>query len=278
MFTAMNPLLITSDSQLRSFIPNQVLTVKGETSLFDKLLPFISISEQWFFRHFVSENLIDILPVNILELCSNIVAVDAYRIALPQLDIVLTPNGLATVGTQNLVAASKARVDRLTLGLLADRDRMLSQLVESLLSISEWPDSPQGRWFGSTLFPSFDICNLIGETERIWDVYCRTRTQIVDLEASLADEWFSPELMSALRSENLRSDLTSIRFSILRRIRTQIVNYLNSGTFNSRRLADIVNYIRNFPGDFPEWHNSDTADLFSPPIFHNKMNSSGYFF
>lgn len=278
MFITMNPVLITSDSQLRSFIPNQVVMVKGETSLYDKLLPYISISEQWLFRHFVPGNMIDNLTGNILELCSNIVAVDAYRLALPQLDIVLTPNGLATVGTQNLVAASKARVDRLTLGLLVNRDRMLSQLVESLPSIPEWPDTPQGRWFGSTLFPSFEICNQIGETERIWDVYCRTRQQIVDLEANLADEWFSPELMSALRSENLRSDLTYIRLSILRRIKAQIVNHLKAGSFNSRRLADIVNYIRHFPGDFPEWHNSDTADLFSPPIFNNKMNSSGYFF
>ena len=35
-------------------------------------------------------------------------------------------------------------------------------------------------------------------------------------------------------------------------------------------MIDIVNFIRNNPEEFPEWHNSDTAQLFSPPKFENK--------
>ena len=29
---------------------------------------------------------------------------------------------------------------------------------------------------------------------------------------------------------------------------------------------------------YPEWHNSATAQLFSPPVFKNKKNAAGYFF
>ena len=36
-------------------------------------------------------------------------------------------------------------------------------------------------------------------------------------------------------------------------------------------------YILN-PEEFPEWHNSDTAKLFSPPIFENKKSNKGYWF
>ena len=32
------------------------------------------------------------------------------------------------------------------------------------------------------------------------------------------------------------------------------------------------------PEEFPEWHNSDTAKLFSPPIFENKKSNKGYWF
>ncbi len=60
-----------------------------------------------------------------------------------------------------------------------------------------------------------------------------------DLEASIAEEWYSPGLMSALRSENLLGDLTEKRSEIIRQIKAQVVGYLRSGTFNSRRLADI---------------------------------------
>ena len=82
--------------------------------------------------------------------------------------------------------------------------------------------------------------------------------------------------MSALRSKNLRSDLTPKRGDIVRQTQAQIVGYLKGGSFSSRRLADIVNYIRLNPESFSEWHNSDTAKLFSPPKFENKKENKGY--
>ena len=84
--------------------------------------------------------------------------------------------------------------------------------------------------------------------------------------------------MSALRSDNLRSDLTPKRGDIVRQTQAQIVGYLKGGSFSSRRLADIVNYIRLNPESFSEWHNSDTAKLFSPPKFENKKENKGYWF
>lgn len=274
----MNPILITSDTQLRSLIPNQLVTVKGEVSLFDKITSFICEAEQWLFSHFFGEDLLAKLPGDIAELASHIVALESYRRALPLIDVVLTPNGLATVGSQNLAAASKARVDRVIDSLLTYRDAVLAQLLRRLPSVEGWPDSPQGRWFGSTLFPTLYLCGHVGETERIWEKYVQLRQQIVDLEASLAEEWFSPELMAALRVENLRSSLNSQRAAVVKQIKAQIIGYLRCGSFNSRRLADIVNYIRQFPNFFPEWFGSDVADLFSPPVFRNNKNSSGYFF
>ena len=48
--------------------------------------------------------------------------------------------------------------------------------------------------------------------------------------------------------------------------------------FSARRWQDIVNYIRQRHEAYPEWHNSATAQLFSPPVFKNKKNAAGYFF
>lgn len=267
--------LITTDAQLRSHLPNIIASVKGETPLFDKLAPFLEMAEQWFCHHFVPAELLDAVASE----SSHIVAVEAYRLAVPQLDLVLTPNGFATVGTQNLSPASKMRVDRLIGGLLSERDKALAQLLHNLPSVEGWPDSPQGRWFGATLFPTLDVVTQqSGEAERLWDKYYELRPQLIDLEASLSEEWLSPELMSALRSENLRGDLTSERGVIVRQVKAQVVGYLRSGSFNSRRLADIVNYIRLNPEFFSEWHQSETAKLFAPPVFRNEKKASGYFF
>ena len=117
-----------------------------------------------------------------------------------------------------------------------------------------------------------------GATGSKWEKYLELRSQVIDLEASLAEEWFSPELMSALRSENLRGDLTEKRSEIVRQIKAQVVGYLRSGSFNSRRLADILNYIRLNEGDFKEWFASKTAELFAPPVFRNRKEARGYFF
>lgn len=84
--------------------------------------------------------------------------------------------------------------------------------------------------------------------------------------------------MSALRSENLRGDLTEKRSEIVRQVKAQVVGYLRGGSFNSRRLADIVNYIRLNEDDFIEWHQSETAKLFAPPVFRNLKTNKGYWF
>ena len=104
------------------------------------------------------------------------------------------------------------------------------------------------------------------------------RSQIIDLEASLAEEWFSPELMDVLRHRNLAHALADTDRRAVADIQAHILGYLRTGSFNTRRLADTLTYIRRHPDHFPEWHNSGTAKLFAPPVFRNEKKASGYFF
>lgn len=73
-------------------------------------------------------------------------------------------------------------------------------------------------------------------------------------------------------------DLTQEPSEIIRQIKALVVGYLRSGSFSSRRLADIVNVIRQDTTAFREWHGSDVAKLFAPPVFRNQKKSAGYFF
>lgn len=276
--------IINSNEELTALIPNSLITVKGETPLFDKLAPFLDLAEAWVKETFTSEptyNTIcgytDSNPIRIAT--ARLVVADAMRRAIPSLDLVLTPNGFATVGTQNLVAASKMRVDRLVDSMLTHRDDCIAALLPELPGASRWLNSDQAAFFGATLFPTLEIVSQspISNSPK-WERYLELRPQIIDLEASLAEEWLSPELMSALRAENLRGNLPPVRHDVVRQIKAQLIAYLQKGTFNSRRLADIVNIIRHRPSDFPEWHSSDTARLFTPPTFRNRKEASGYFF
>lgn len=98
-------------------------------------------------------------------------------------------------------------------------------------------------WQGVTVDVPFIQLTTLDEHQDAKQV--KLRPQVIDLEASLAEEWFSPELMSALRSENLRGDLTEKRSEIVRQVKAQVVGYLRSGSFNSRRLADIGKALKN---------------------------------
>ena len=276
--------LITTDEQLRSNIPNIIASVKGEVPFIERLALFLDLAEDWVKTTFTSESTFNTIcgytdSNNIKILCSRLVVADALRRAIPSLDIVLTPNGFAVVNTSNLAPASKPRVDRLVGSMLAHRDDCIAALLPELVGASKWLASSQAQFFGATLFPDLSIVDSLGSVQGSrWEKYLELRSQVIDLEASLAEEWFSPELMSALRSENLRGDLTGKRSEIVRQVKAQVVGYLRSGSFNSRRLADIVNYIRLNPESFSEWHKSETAKLFAPPVFRNEKKASGYFF
>ena len=287
--------IITTDEELRSHLPNIIASVKGETPLIERLSLFLALAEDWVRTTFTSESTFNTIcgytdanPTKVLT--ARLVVADALRRAIPSLDIVLTPNGFGVINTSNIAPASKPRVDRLVGSMLSHRDDCIAALLPALVGASKWLASEQASFFGATLFPDLAIVESVGgATGSRWEKYLELRSQVIDLEASLAEEWLSPELMSALRAENLRSDLTEKRSVIVRQVQAQIVGYLtaqaaarpdraNGGSFSSRRLADIVNYIRLNERDFKEWHSSETAKLFAPPVFRNEKKASGYFF
>lgn len=276
--------LITTEEQLCSHIPNIISSVKGETPLLEKLSLFLELAEDWVINTFTSTSTFNTIcgytnSNNIRILCCHLVIAEALLRAIPSLDIVLTPNGFGIVSTNNLAPASKPRIDRLVGSMLAHRDDCIAALLPELPGASKWIASAQADFFGTTLFPDFSLVDALASTVGSkWERYLELRSQVIDLEASFSEEWLSPELMSALRSENLRGDLTEQRSEIVRQVKAQLVGYLRSGSFNSRRLADIVNYIRLNAADFEEWHKSETAKLFAPPVFRNERKASGYFF
>ena len=277
--------LITNDEQLLAHLPNIVSTVRSERPFFERLAPQLDLAERWVVETFTSPSLHDELAnspdhENLRTILRRLIAADAMRRAIPAMDLVLTPNGFGVVSTQNLAPASRARVEALMASMRTAIDECIAALLPALARCSGWLGSAQARWFGATLFPFPDIVNVVGQGDAPtkWEAYKKMRQTIIGLEASLADEWLSPELLSALRRENLRGTLSDERRAVVGHTRSQLIAYLRDGSFSSRRLADIVNYIRQRPGDFPEWHGSEVAGLFAPPVFRNYKRSGGYFF
>ena len=258
-------------------------TVKGEVSLFDKVKVDIDLAENWVIETFVSTKTFNTIcgyaddnPLKIIT--AKLIASEALRRAIPSLDLVLTPNGFGVVSNQNIAPASKERVDRL-IGSLADyRDDCIANLLPALVGASQWLTSSQASFFGETLFPDLAITDQVKGTGSKWERYLSLRPKILDIEASLAEEFFSPELMVRLRNEVLRRTHTADLARVINAIRGQVVDLLNGGSIRMRDMIDVVNHIRCNPDLFPEWLDSETAKLYAPPIFKNKKEARGYFF
>ncbi len=179
--------IITSDEQLRRYLPNAFATAQGETPLYDKVLSWLQTAERWLFSQFVGDDFADTFltldpdePVRVTAAC--VVAHEAMMRAVPSLDLVLTPNGFGIVSNQNVAPASRDRVARLIASLEASLDDCIEQLVAYLFRITEWYDTTIRHWFTATLFPFIDLANLCGFTDHRWANYLGLRSKAIDID------------------------------------------------------------------------------------------------
>ena len=279
--------LIQNDETLRRFVPQQVVHVKGEASLFDKIAHWLDTAEQLIFATFCPASVIDAILADksISALHATLAAVAAHRAladAIPSLDLVQTVNGFAVVSNQNLGPASRDRVDRLIAAHRSQCDTAISALIPQLAAVAEWRDTPPCDYFRSTLFPTPAHIRPLASGAATWERYEELHPAIAAAEHRLAAEYISPELMQRLRDEALGlsnlSQLSTINSRLCEALRSHVADIICNRPLRDTALRDIVDYIRLHPDTFPEWHRSDTARLFSPPVFRNSKHSPGYWF
>ena len=202
--------LISSDEQVRQNIPNVLVTVEGEPSLLEKLTPFIEQAEGWLAENFTSAELLQTIAAEegspLKSLCSRIVITEAFRTAVPSLDVILTPNGFGIVNNTNVVPASRDRIERLLLSLENSRDELLISLLRMLYVHEGWQGTKQEEYFSSTLFPNPSVCHEIGIREHLWQEYQTLVPQLQNIERVLAETYFSEEQMKVFRQLSMRWD------------------------------------------------------------------------
>ena len=280
--------LITTDEQLRMLIPNVLATVEGEPTLIEKLYPYLETAEQWAIDTFVPEAIFD----EIAEADSfgpnerfrypleKLVASHAYMTAIPSLDLVLTPNGFGIVSNQNVVPASRERVDALITSLESQRDAAIEAFILRLSSRSDWRESSQGKYFAATMFPFLNLCRRLAIREHLWDSYQQLHERLIKIENVLADTYFSQEQMQVFRTHIITQGRTATQLEdqLIRSLQSYELQLLTDIQVHPQCYYDLVNIIREHEEVFPAWHSSAVAELYKPKIFENKKKSSAYWF
>lgn len=276
--------IIKGNTALRQCIPNTLATVPGEATWYEKLYPSLQEAERWLEVNITGENVLEDLkdkddenPVK--QICAKIITAQALMGAIPSLDLVLTPNGFGIVNTQNVVPASKDRIERLINSVEAMRDSAIDTLLCKLPAMGSWCSTEQGMFFAATLFPRLSLCRRLAVREHVWANYNKLRNRIVKIEATLAETYFSPEQMKVFRQKVIRQEaMQDIMANVIRQIQSLEMMLVSDMQVHQQSFFDIVNTIREHEYIFPEWHSSKTAELYSPVTFINKKESTGYFF
>ena len=160
-------MLINDNDTLKKYVPNTLKAVAGELSLFDKIQYHLLQAEQWLTATFVSSDTMSRIrtysdSTPLLHYCRIITAAEAMLHAVPQLDLILTPNGFGIVSNQNVIPASKERIERLLLSLEKQRDDALAVILTLLPEAHRWTASEQFNYFAATMFPTLDIVHQLG--------------------------------------------------------------------------------------------------------------------
>ena len=284
--------LITSEEILRRYIPNVLQTVKGEVPLFDKLTSFLDIAEEWVAHTFTSQATFSTIAgyadANIIKTyAAKVVVCEAFKNAVPSLDLILTPNGFGIVSNSNVAPASKERVYRLIDSLEAERDNAISLLLSSLPGEPSWMTSTQCEYFSATMFPNLNICDYLGVAHQQWKKYQEVRATLLEIEQHIATQFLGQEQLDVFQKEAMSpSSTSSLMKTVIRSLQAAEAQMLKatlsptapSACIPPTALVSIVNCIRTHPTEFPQWHASPIAELYKPGIYENKKNDKGYWF
>lgn len=274
---------VKTQSDLSQVFRNEVVIVEGESTLFDKIKLELEASEDWLINEIVGEATARELEAAtpIFNYCITIAACDALRRAIPSLDLVLTPNGFGIVQNNNVVPASKERVERLIESCVIRRDFVIERLYKRLSKLDTWQSSKQRNNWASSPLQSFGLVDSwLKRKEYIsnYDALKAMRKEATPFVAKLAERYISREVMQRIslamcgkgESESDENDRLTCG-----RVANIVVRNLNGYPFLHQLIDPIVNYLRDVDED---WKASSVAELYSSPTFQNKKDSPGYFF
>ena len=187
-----------NNSRIREFIPNVIHEVEGESSLYDKLLPWIDSARTWLEQNFLGSFE---PPASLASLAEKIIVCKAFSEAIPSLDVTLSPAGFAVINTDGRAPASKERVERLIASLNSYVNTNLYVLSYELPKYPEWRSSLTGQWFLASFMPDMkDVQQFKGDKDLL-STYRSMRDIALRFEQELAERFLGYDFLNSLRSE-----------------------------------------------------------------------------
>lgn len=222
----------------------------------------------------VSEEPVDEEPDPRLVVTERILVIEAFRRAIPSLDLVLTPNGFGIVNNDNMVPASADRVNRLIDQLETERDIAIENLVQLQLRLDAgaFTRYPQYDHWVKTIFRPFELQRMRG-ARRLLATWLQDRYNVRYVENDLAEKYISQpvlEMIQLTAKDPLTPFLEHVRSNMVYAIQT----VLDGKPCPVRMMRDMTDDVRKTLGEV--WSESPTARLYVDTRYENKKGSGGF--
>lgn len=260
--------IIQDNATLMAYIPNVVSSVEGEQNLYEKITPHLTVVESWLFRKVVNEATVATHD-EVMGLVRTIVACEAFRLAVPSLNVIMTSNGFGIVSNSTVAPASKDRTDALCEALIELRDNAIEQLVFALSGV--------GTKFIGTVFQGFEAQRMQGVTTHLFDKFWEQRAQIFRLQHDLAADAVSELIMSDVTNATYTDHVErTASIDHLHALLPGIIVKQLKGENCKDDIKRVVDYIRTHTTAFPYWSTSEAAKNWEDYTFKNDKKAGGY--
>lgn len=215
---------------------------------------------------------------DLLDLCRNVISLDAYSRAIPFLDLVQHANGFGVVSNQNIAPASRDRVNRLIEETALQRDNE----TEVMLDYLEDTPALHDAWKGSKAFSILSDCLILtaGELKR----YCSwegSRKDFLKLKPLILlrmyneiGRWMGRKYIDELVEQQRDSDLTEENKVVLELLKFSLANYVLDNIKDADAFRDeAVTLMDNAPELYPTYVNSKEYRLRHRENYRNSADS-----
>lgn len=260
---------------VKKYIPNTLMEVDGEQSLFDKLLPFFD-SAALLLSGIVGD--IDFMADGHRDILLHACVKKAFATAIPSLDIVVTPTGFGVVSTNTIAPASKDRVSRLIDSLHHEAADLLIQFIDVARTYPEWRESAHGKRFCLTFLTLRDAVTLdpscAANCSLLCDTYFRLAGIALRFESALAENYLGNEVMTRLKADT--SQLTTLHSQLKTCEIAYIRRHIDGDPYRCPDSHELWHYARlilaelRFYRDIYRLWQDTMAQKFKPQPFKNK--------
>ena len=201
----------------------------------------------------------------------------ALWLAVPHLDLVLTPTGFGVVSTQNVAPASAERVANLRNTLSHTADSAFDNMLDYGRSLVNWRATARGRELFRSLFWRGGHVRFFGVANASRDELA-VRMPDIEIAAEALKRAYSPEQYDALLAIEASDCATEAQEQIIALSHFATVAWLQDRRRFHALRDDMIRIIESKPEDFPAYMNSATYVANHSDAYENKKDDSCFFF